>query len=86
MRAMRYFLPVLAAFSIVGGGVFLAAPAAEATPPPDHKSFVCHNTHSAKNPTVLIHIDNAAVAAHETNHGDTSSATEPTEPCQGAPD
>lgn len=50
----------------------VAAPLAAAAPEGAKagKSVVCHATHSAKNPVVLITISDNAVAAHKANHGD----------------
>lgn len=65
----RYLLPgLLLAVGLVGGGTLLRAPMAQANSE-DHKVAICHGTASAKNPYVLIIVDESAKATHLNGHG-----------------
>lgn len=87
-------IPALVAASLAAS-LCLAAQAVGSNGSGDHKTSLCHRTHSTSNPFVLITIDDSAVAAHVREHDDPfprdgacppTSAGWPPGPGDGPPD
>lgn len=65
----RYLLPsLLVALGVVTSTALFRAPMAQAASK-EHKVAICHGTASAKNPYVLIIVDESAKATHLDGHG-----------------
>lgn len=65
----RLMLPgLLLALGVVTSTALFRAPMAQAASE-DHKVAICHGTASAKNPYVLIIVDERAKATHLNGHG-----------------
>lgn len=70
----RFLLPTLAlALGCTAVNALVHAPKAFAAPVKEHKVAICHGTASAKNPYVLIIVDESAKAAHLAGHGQNSA-------------
>ena len=61
---------ILAVGAVAGLALLGSAPAALASPPPDHKVTYCHATHSEKNPFVIVTSDELSVVRGHQNHQD----------------